>query len=163
LLDPSRQDIAEYVDYLKEIDATAAAVNARFGREGWLPVDLRVRDDFAETLAGYKQYDVLLVNAGFGGLNLVAKEAPLLNARDGRADRARRGGRAPLLHPGDPRARRVGAGDRAGGDPGARRRGDARPGGLGPRAARRAEAAPRRARARPPRQDGRDRGDGDRG
>ena len=83
LLDPSRQDIAEYVDYLKEIEAAAAAVNARFGREGWLPVDLRVRDDFAETLAGYKQYDVLLVNAVFDGLNLVAKEAPLLNERDG--------------------------------------------------------------------------------
>jgi trehalose 6-phosphate synthase len=83
LLDPSRQDIPEYVDYLEEIGAAAAAVNAQFGREGWQPVDLRIRDDFAETLAGYKQYDVLIVNAVFDGLNLVAKEAPLLNERDG--------------------------------------------------------------------------------
>ena len=83
LLDPSRQDIVEYADYLEAIEAAAAAVNDRFGRDGWLPVDLRIRDDFAETLAAYKQYDVLLVNAVFDGLNLVAKEAPLLNERDG--------------------------------------------------------------------------------
>ena len=34
-------------------------------------------------MAAYKQYDVLLVNAVFDGLNLVAKEAPLVNTRDG--------------------------------------------------------------------------------
>jgi trehalose 6-phosphate synthase len=83
LLDPSRQDIVEYAEYLGELRAAAASVNERFGRDGWLPVDLRIRDDFAETLAAYKQYDVLLVNAVFDGLNLVAKEAPLLNERDG--------------------------------------------------------------------------------
>ena len=83
LLDPSRQDIAEYADYLDAIERAAASVNERFGHDGWLPVDLRIRDDFAETLAAYKQYDVLLVNAVFDGLNLVAKEAPLLNERDG--------------------------------------------------------------------------------
>ncbi|HEX6701097.1 MAG TPA: trehalose-6-phosphate synthase [Gaiellaceae bacterium] len=83
LLDPSRQDIDEYVEYLEALKAAAAAVNDRFGRDGWLPIDLRIRDDFAETLAAYKQYDVLLVNAVYDGLNLVAKEASLLNERDG--------------------------------------------------------------------------------
>jgi len=34
-------------------------------------------------VAGYKQYDVLLVNPIFDGMNLVAKEAPLVNGRDG--------------------------------------------------------------------------------
>jgi trehalose 6-phosphate synthase len=83
LLDPSRQDIAEYAEYLDALKAAAAAVNERFGREGWLPVDLQIRDDFPQTLAAYKHYDVLLVNAVYDGLNLVAKEAPLLNERDG--------------------------------------------------------------------------------
>src|SRR5438270_6494254 len=83
LLDPSRQDIAEYVEYLEAIKAAAAQVNERFGGDGWLPVDLRIRDDFPETLAAYRHYDVLLVNAVYDGLNLVAKEAPLLNERDG--------------------------------------------------------------------------------
>ena len=34
-------------------------------------------------MAAYKQFDVLLVNAVMDGLNLVAKEAPLVNTRDG--------------------------------------------------------------------------------
>jgi trehalose 6-phosphate synthase len=34
-------------------------------------------------VAAYKQFDVLLVNAIFDGLNLIAKEAPLVNERDG--------------------------------------------------------------------------------
>jgi trehalose 6-phosphate synthase len=34
-------------------------------------------------VAAYKQYDVLLVNAVRDGLNLVAKEASLVNRRDG--------------------------------------------------------------------------------
>jgi trehalose 6-phosphate synthase len=34
-------------------------------------------------VAAYKQYDVLLVNAIFDGMNLVAKEAPLVNERSG--------------------------------------------------------------------------------
>ena len=58
-------------------------MNDRFQQDGWTPIDLRIEDNFAETVAAYKQYDVLLVNAIFDGLNLVAKEAPLVNERDG--------------------------------------------------------------------------------
>ena len=47
LLDPSRQKVPEYVEYLAAVEREAAAVNERFGRDGWLPVDLRVADDFA--------------------------------------------------------------------------------------------------------------------
>jgi trehalose 6-phosphate synthase len=83
LLDPSRQSIPEYAEYLTAIERTVDEVNARFGRPGWLPVDLRVADDFHLSVAAYKQYDVLLVNAVYDGLNLVAKEAPLVNARHG--------------------------------------------------------------------------------
>ena len=83
LLDPSRQDIPEYADYLRVIEATAAEVNERLGREGWLPIDLRIEDNFAESVAAYKEYDVLFVNAIFDGMNLIAKEAPLVNERDG--------------------------------------------------------------------------------
>ena len=83
LLDPSRQGIAEYSAYLAAIEAEARSVNEGFARDGWTPIDLRVADDFAQSVAAYKQYDVLLVNAIFDGLNLVAKEAPLVNERDG--------------------------------------------------------------------------------
>ena len=83
LLDPSRQDIPEYAEYLGAIQRTARVVNDRFQGEGWTPIDLRIADDFLGSVAAYKQYDVLLVNAIFDGLNLVAKEAPLVNERDG--------------------------------------------------------------------------------
>jgi trehalose 6-phosphate synthase len=83
MLAPSRQDIPEYAEYAAAVDRTVREVNERFGRDGWQPVDLDVADDFARSLAGYKQFDVLLVNPVFDGLNLVAKEAFLLNDRDG--------------------------------------------------------------------------------
>jgi trehalose 6-phosphate synthase len=83
LLDPSRQEIPQYAAYLDEIDAAAREVNARFADGGWEPIKLEVRDDFTRSVAAYKRYDVLLVNAVFDGLNLVAKEAPLINERNG--------------------------------------------------------------------------------
>jgi trehalose 6-phosphate synthase len=83
LLDPSRQDIPEYAEYLGAIQRTARAVNDRFQQPDWTPIDLRVADNFPQSVAAYKQYDVLLVNAIFDGMNLVAKEAPLVNERDG--------------------------------------------------------------------------------
>src|SRR5262245_1192615 len=83
LLAPSRQDIPEYADYAAAVEAAAREVNDRFGRDGWEPVDLDIADDFLRSVAGYKQFDVLLVNPVFDGLNLVAKEAFLVNERDG--------------------------------------------------------------------------------
>jgi trehalose 6-phosphate synthase len=83
LLDPSRQDIPEYSEYLGAIQRAARSLNDRFGREGWLPLALLIEDNFPQAVAAYKQFDVLLVNAIFDGMNLVAKEAPLVNTRDG--------------------------------------------------------------------------------
>jgi trehalose 6-phosphate synthase len=83
LLDPSRQEIPEYAEYLAAIEREARRVNDRFQRNGWTPIDLQIDDDFPKSLAAYKQFDVLLVNAIFDGMNLVAKEAPLVNERDG--------------------------------------------------------------------------------
>jgi trehalose 6-phosphate synthase len=83
LLDPSRQDIPDYAEYLGAIQRAARVVNDRFQDTGWIPIDLQIRDDFPQTVAAYTQYDVLLVNAIYDGLNLVAKEGPLVNERDG--------------------------------------------------------------------------------
>jgi trehalose 6-phosphate synthase len=83
LLDPTRQDIPEYAEYLGAIQRTARAVNDHFQTESWTPIELRIEDNFLEAVAAYKQFDVLLVNAIFDGLNLIAKEAPLLNERGG--------------------------------------------------------------------------------
>jgi len=82
-LDPSRQDIPEYAEYLGAIQREARRVNDRFQQDGWLPIELVIQDNFTGSVAAYKQFDVLFVNAIFDGMNLVAKEAPLVNERDG--------------------------------------------------------------------------------
>jgi trehalose 6-phosphate synthase len=83
LLDPSRQDIPEYSEYLAAVQREARTVNDRYQHDGWVPIDLQIGDNFLQAVAAYKQYDALLVNPVFDGLNLVSKEAPLLNGRDG--------------------------------------------------------------------------------
>ena len=83
LLQPSRQDVEEYVTYRERVERVVADVNTRHGTPDWMPIDLRIQDDFPVTLAAYAQYDVLLVNAITDGMNLVAKEGPILNRRDG--------------------------------------------------------------------------------
>jgi trehalose 6-phosphate synthase len=83
LLDPSRQHIPEYAEYLGALQREARRVNDRFQENGWMPIDLQIADDFPRSVAAYKQFDVLLVNAIFDGMNLIAKEAPLVNVRDG--------------------------------------------------------------------------------
>jgi trehalose 6-phosphate synthase len=80
---PSRTDVPEYAEYLEKIEALVAVVNHRHGTPDWMPIDLKLRDDLDEAVASYKQYDVMMVNAMFDGMNLVAKEGPLVNERDG--------------------------------------------------------------------------------
>jgi trehalose 6-phosphate synthase len=82
-LQPSRQDVPEYVEYLEKIEALVAVINHRHGTPDWMPIDLRLRDDFEEAVALYKHFDLLLVNAMWDGMNLVSKEGPLINTRDG--------------------------------------------------------------------------------
>jgi len=82
-LQPSRQDVPEYAEYLDRIEALVAVVNHRHGTTDWMPIDLRIYENFPEAVARYKHFDLLMVNSIFDGMNLVAKEAPAVNTRDG--------------------------------------------------------------------------------
>ena len=84
----------EYAEYLERIEALVAVVNHRHGTPDWMPIDLKLRDDLEEAMASYKHYDVMLVNAMFDGMNLVAKEGPLVNERNGVSILSREHGRA---------------------------------------------------------------------
>jgi trehalose 6-phosphate synthase len=44
---------------------------------------LRIYESFTDAVARYKHFDLLIVNSLFDGMNLVAKEAPAVNTRDG--------------------------------------------------------------------------------
>ena len=80
---PSRMDVPQYAEYLQRIEALVAVVNHSHGTPDWMPIQLKLRDDLEEAVAAYKNYDVMIVNAMFDGMNLVAKEGPLVNERDG--------------------------------------------------------------------------------
>jgi trehalose 6-phosphate synthase len=80
---PSRTDVPEYAEYLERIEAIVAVVNHRHGTPDWMPIQLKLKDDLEDAVAAYKNYDVLLVNAMFDGMNLVAKEGPMVNERHG--------------------------------------------------------------------------------
>ncbi|MEU3515346.1 trehalose-6-phosphate synthase [Streptomyces sp. NPDC006654] len=76
---PSRQDLAVYRDYTAEVQRVADEINSAYGTAGWTPVVLHVKDDFARSLAAYRLADVALVNPIRDGMNLVAKEIPLVS------------------------------------------------------------------------------------
>jgi trehalose 6-phosphate synthase len=82
-LQPSRQDVPEYAEYLERIEALVAVVNHRHGTTDWMPIDLKIYENFNDAVARYKHFDLLMVNSLFDGMNLVAKEAPAVNTRDG--------------------------------------------------------------------------------
>jgi trehalose 6-phosphate synthase len=80
---PSRAGIAEYCDYSRHVLALVDSINRRYGTASWQPVQVFHENNRIQALAGLSLYDVLLVNSLADGMNLVSKEGPLLNERDG--------------------------------------------------------------------------------
>lgn len=83
MLVPSRTELGEYQDYLSEVMAEVGRINAAFATADWEPVRLLVGEKYERALAAMQCYDVLLVNSIVDGMNLVAKEGPIVNNRDG--------------------------------------------------------------------------------
>ncbi len=80
---PTRQGLPEYLAYQNEVESTVARINRQWAVPGWTPIVLEVEDDYQRSLAALSRYDVLMVNPVRDGLNLVAKEGPLINTRHG--------------------------------------------------------------------------------
>ncbi len=96
---PSREGLAEYLAYRAEIEHAVDRLNDTWGTGDWAPVVLRVADDRARSLAALGAYDVLLVNPVRDGMNLVAKEGPLVNRADGVLVLSKEAGAWEELHP----------------------------------------------------------------
>lgn len=99
LLTPSRRNVPEYQAYVETCRRITARINTRFGSAGWEPVTLEIEDNFPRSLAAYRRYDVLVVNPVYDGMNLVAREGPILNERDGVLVLSRNAGAAEELGP----------------------------------------------------------------
>lgn len=93
-LNPSRQDVPEYRQYLRACVDVAGRIRERFGESA---VTLSMENDFPRVVAGFQRSDVLLVNPVVDGTNLVAKEGPVLNDNDGVLVLSRTAGAADLL------------------------------------------------------------------
>src|SRR5215471_10254938 len=78
---PSRHDLPEYREYTATVQRVARQITDEFGTEDWDPLVLQVNDDYARSLAAYRLADALLVNPIRDGMNLVAKEGPILSER----------------------------------------------------------------------------------
>ncbi|MFE5710474.1 trehalose-6-phosphate synthase [Streptomyces sp. NPDC056501] len=76
---PSRQDLESYRAYTASVAELAEEINAEFGTPEWTPVMVSVEDDFTRSLAAYRIADVALVNPVRDGMNLVAKEIPVVS------------------------------------------------------------------------------------
>lgn len=78
---PSRYDLPEYREYTAAVQRMAKQITDEFGTADWDPLILQVNDDYPRSLAAYGLADVLLVNPIRDGMNLVAKEGPVLSER----------------------------------------------------------------------------------
>jgi trehalose 6-phosphate synthase len=79
LLNPSRQTLPAYRTYLEECLTAADELNARAGREVTI---VYAEDRYPRSIAALALADVIVVNPISDGMNLVAKEGPLVNELD---------------------------------------------------------------------------------
>jgi alpha,alpha-trehalose-phosphate synthase [UDP-forming] len=72
---PSRTRIQRYHDFVAEVEAEAARINARFQTPKWKPIVLLSRHhEHKEILPYYQAGDLCMVTSLHDGMNLVAKE-----------------------------------------------------------------------------------------
>lgn len=96
---PARQSIPRFAAERERDERIARDLNERHGTPGWQPVELVFQRDFPAAVAGYLEYDVLDIVPWADGMNLVALEGPLVNARDGALVLSAAAGAHELLRP----------------------------------------------------------------
>ncbi len=98
-LQPSRQDVEAYGEYLRQVRTTAHRINRKYGRSGWSPIRLEFGESVRKAMAALRNFDVLLVNPVYDGLNLVSKEGALVNRNSGVIVLSENAGAHEELHP----------------------------------------------------------------
>jgi trehalose 6-phosphate synthase len=80
---PSRQSLKVYRTYQREVRDLIRSINEKYRTPGWQPIMAFFENNRPRALAAMRLYDVLLVNPIIDGMNLVAKEGPATNERNG--------------------------------------------------------------------------------
>ena len=94
---PSRTHLRQYQRYVDEVKQTIQQINGAHGARDWQPIVPYMENNYAQAVAGMKLYDALLVNTLVEGMNLVAKEGPVVNSRDGALVLSQSSGAHPQL------------------------------------------------------------------
>jgi trehalose 6-phosphate synthase len=100
LLVPSRMEVDKYQAYAEEVMGAAGKINVKYSQSDWEPIRILVGEDYPRAVAAMQRYDVLLVNSLADGMNLVAKEGPVVNRRNGVLILSERTGARQQLEPG---------------------------------------------------------------
>jgi len=100
LLVPSRMQVDKYQAYAEELMSAAGRLNLKYSRADWEPIRILVGENYPRAVAAMECYDVLLVNSLADGMNLVAKEGPVVNRRNGTLILSERTGARQQLEPG---------------------------------------------------------------
>jgi trehalose 6-phosphate synthase len=79
---PSRSGVHAYLEYQRDVEALVDVINERWATPRWTPIIYDTTDDYPRSVAVLRRADVVLVNPIRDGLNLVAKEAAIVNDRD---------------------------------------------------------------------------------
>ena len=80
---PSRQALPIYQRYNSDVLKIIDEINQKYGTEDWKPIAAFCDNDRTRALSAMQYYDVLLVNPIIDGMNLVAKEGPIVNKNNG--------------------------------------------------------------------------------
>jgi trehalose 6-phosphate synthase len=80
---PSRTHIRQYQRYMDEIQQVIQQINNSLATPEWQPIVPFIENNYTQAIAGMKLYDALLVNTIIEGMNLVAKEGPVVNSKNG--------------------------------------------------------------------------------
>jgi trehalose 6-phosphate synthase len=79
----SRQTLSIYRHYRAQIVKTVDKINKKYGSNKWVPIRIFFDKDRTFVLSAMGFYDVLFVNPILDGMNLVAKEGPIVNQKKG--------------------------------------------------------------------------------
>ncbi|OLC62284.1 MAG: hypothetical protein AUH89_01510 [Ktedonobacter sp. 13_1_40CM_4_52_4] len=80
---PSHQALSAYQRYNADVLKIIDEINQKYGSDEWTPIHAFRDNDRTRALAAMQFYDVLLVNPIIDGMNLVAKEGPVVNQCNG--------------------------------------------------------------------------------
>jgi trehalose 6-phosphate synthase len=80
---PTRQQIKEYNRYSNDVQSIINEINNKYAKNNWKPIECRFKADYTLVVAAFKNFDCIIVNPISDGMNIVPKEAAVVNEKDG--------------------------------------------------------------------------------